>query len=548
MMNYINGLTIKIRIQSIVFWGLFYLALTTFVSFNSFSDSKVHFEEFKVKQIHLIRISSDISDSIASLQNVFLTAASSQLKLQSDYEQQNLKIQKDIKSSIEKIKKLSEDEKFKSLVKIIKNLELRTKALGSIGLGMVEEFTDEEADSEDQVDAIESYNSVALKAKADLKTLVDFSNQSLSESMISFEENLNQSQIQILIIAIVAFIVQILFGTVFGILIQKSLEKLQDSVQEIDTKKDFTFYKDITSNDEISNVYKNLNNLILSTKDAIIESKNSADNNQSIVNTVDRSFVDMSKSMDDTSTIISSTTQYGKETVLMIKEATDDADVVRSDIDKVGQILAVASKDIVDMIEEVNKNAEVEMALVDDLSRLSSDAQEITNVLSVIGDIADQTNLLALNAAIEAARAGEHGRGFAVVADEVRKLAERTQKSLSEINATVNVIVQSINDVSGKMSSNADNIEKITKISASAKEQIELTVETMNETSTAMNTSLDALYKTSDSTNHIINKINDISVEVQKNVTNTNLISGEISSLEDNANTLKDKLSQFKTS
>ncbi|MEA2100772.1 MAG: methyl-accepting chemotaxis protein [Campylobacterota bacterium] len=412
---------------------------------------------------------------------------------------------------------------------------------------MVEEFTDEEADEEDRVDAIDSYNLVALKAKKELQLLVQFSDKSLNEHIISFGDELDGYQTQILSIAIIAIILQIFFGTLFGGLINKSLQNLQKSVEEIDKNKDFTFFKNSLGNDEVSNIYRSLNNLISSTKEAIIESKNSADNNQSIVKIVDDNFANMSKSMDETSAIITKTTKYSQETVLMIREATDDADIVRSDIDKVGEILDVASKNIVNMIEEVNNNSEVEMALIDDLARLSHDAQQITDVLSVIGDIADQTNLLALNAAIEAARAGEHGRGFAVVADEVRKLAERTQKSLSEINATVSVIVQSINDVSDKMNANADNIHKIIDISASARDQIELTVETMNETSTAMNVSLDALHKTGDSTNYIIDKITEISVEVQNNVNDTNLISKEIASLEDSSVMLKDKLSQFRT-
>ena len=175
--------------------------------------------------------------------------------------------------------------------------------------------------------------------------------------------------------------------------------------------------------------------------------------------------------------IISDILKKSQENELSLGE---NSGILNDDMQELGEISSNISKLLEHTVLLTQRATEGLNESSAQSSEVESHANDIKNVVSVIADIADQTNLLALNAAIEAARAGEHGRGFAVVADEVRKLAERTQKSLSDVNATIQILVQSIAAIVENIASRTQEIAEINESMA----QIQETASQSNDVAT----------------------------------------------------------------
>ncbi|RKV39405.1 methyl-accepting chemotaxis protein TlpB [Helicobacter pylori] len=226
-------------------------------------------------------------------------------------------------------------------------------------------------------------------------------------------------------------------------------------------------------NDEISQVGRGINLFVENTRLIMEEIKGISTSNKTSMDKLVQIAQETQKSMKDSSTTLNSVKNKATDVASMMNASIEQSQGLRKRLIET-QGLVKESKDAIgDLFSQITESAHTEEELSSKVEQLSRNADDVKSILDIINDIADQTNLLALNAAIEAARAGEHGRGFAVVADEVRNLAGRTQKSLAEINSTIMVIVQEINAVSSQMNLNSQKMERLSDMSKSVQETYE---------------------------------------------------------------------------
>ncbi|GAA7399789.1 methyl-accepting chemotaxis protein TlpB [Helicobacter pylori] len=277
-------------------------------------------------------------------------------------------------------------------------------------------------------------------------------------------------------------------------------------------------------NDEISQVGRGINLFVENARLIMEEVKGISTLNKTSMDQLVQITQETQKSMKNSSTTLNSVKNKATDIASMMNISIEQSQGLRKRLIET-QGLVKESKDAIgDLFSQITESAHTEEKLSSQVEQLSRNADDVKSILDIINDIADQTNLLALNAAIEAARAGEHGRGFAVVADEVRNLAGRTQKSLAEINSTIMVIVQEINAVSSQMNLNSQKMERLSDMSKSVQETYEKMSSNLSSVVLDSNQSMDDYAKSG----HQIEAMVSDFVEVEKVASKTLADSSDI--------------------
>lgn len=331
-------------------------------------------------------------------------------------------------------------------------------------------------------------------------------------------EHTRELNTKILINTLIGTLIIIPLGILIIRLTYNPIIHLRDLVQELaHGEADLTRSITVTSKDDLGQISSSINHFVLSLNKLISDIKACSEETTEAIHNIEnqtQSNSDMSnRNSDDLARAVTAVTEM-TATANHVAENTHTAATLTNDAIRIAE----ESTTIVDhAIKDVNELSEEFVSMSGSINSMVQDADRINEVLNVIGSIAEQTNLLALNAAIEAARAGEQGRGFAVVADEVRSLAARTQDSTSQINemlgdlqSSSETVVTALNNTQYKFESTTKSTSKINtalgnivdsiseiaditeQISSAATEQKQVTVE-IDQNMTSMQNAMSTL-------------------------------------------------------
>ena len=284
-----------------------------------------------------------------------------------------------------------------------------------------------------------------------LQKVIDFNTSEGQKSYKLANEAASSAKQAAIIAFVIATIAIIGMGiSIFGA-IMRPISIARDTVIDISNTNDLTKRVAYTGSDEIGNMVSSLNQMLEKVQASMHSIQGSMGDVQGAVAALSTASDEVASSSASQSSAASSMAANIEELTVSINTVSDSASDARKLATQSAEISEEGGQIIQKTVDEMGTISDTVSRASDVIESLGKDAEQISAVVQVIKDVADQTNLLALNAAIEAARAGEQGRGFAVVADEVRKLAERTTKSTLDIATMVGTIQQSAHKAVGEM-------------------------------------------------------------------------------------------------